>query len=362
MTIPDDDPLTEREQTDESLRVEREKVDDALGERLAAIDELADAVINRARARADKLLGEARAKTDRQSASPRPSATLARERAREDSAVQHERAVADQTLTEERIEQADLLAVEREETDQDLLTERAQSDVALATRDEFLGVVSHDLRNMLTNVIGYADLIGQIVHRDNHVADVVEHARRIQRSGARMDRLIGDLVDVASIEAGKLTVMLEPSDPNHVATEAAESFHAQAAAAGVALELDPVQAVPHLPFDASRILQVLTNLLSNAIKFTKAGGRVGIGVARVGDEVQFVVHDTGVGIPANKLEAIFERFLQLPDQKRRGHGLGLYISKCIVEGHGGRIWGESTPGVGSRFVVALPIPTSSQGA
>ena len=362
MECTQEEPRSEREQTDESLRAEREKVDDALGERLAAIDEIADAVINRARARADKLLGEARAKTDRLAASPVPSASLTTEREQEDKTVRRERALADEAVQQERVEQAGLLSIEREETDHDLLTERAQSDVALATRDEFLGVVSHELRNMLTTVVGYAELIGTLVTHDDHVAEVQQHARHIQRSGARMDRLIGDLVDVASIEAGRLTVMPELGDLKQVAIEAADSFKVQAAAAGITLVSEIMAPMPLVAFDPSRILQVLTNFLSNAIKFTPPGGEVGIRVERVGDELQLVVSDTGDGIPHDKLEAVFERFLQLPDPKRRGHGLGLYISKCIVDGHGGRIWVESSARTGSRFCIALPLPHPSRDA
>jgi signal transduction histidine kinase len=355
-------PRSERDQTDESLRVERERADDAVGERVAAIDELADAVITRARARADKLLRESRANTDRIATSSASSSLLREERAREDTTVRRERAVADEVVREERLMKAGLLTVEREDTDQDLLTERAQSDVALATRDEFLGVVSHELRNMLTTIVGYADLIGMLVSREDHVADVLKHARHIQRSGARMDRLIGDLVDVASIEAGKLTVRPELGDANELATEAAETFQAQAAAAGVSLVAELAAPAPLVAFDPARMLQVLTNFLGNAFKFTPPGGRIEIRTERVGEEVRFIVSDTGVGIPGDKLEAVFQRFLQLPDHTSRGHGLGLYISKCIVDGHGGRIWVESTPGSGSRFCVALPIAGTVRSA
>ncbi len=107
-------------------------------------------------------------------------------------------------------------------------------------------------------------------------------------------------------------------------------------------------------FDPARILQVLTNLLSNAITFTPAGGAVVVRVEEVGQEILFTVTDTGVGIPSNQLEAVFVRFLQLTKTDRRGVGLGLYISKCIVQGHGGRIWAEHEAGGGSRFCFALP--------
>jgi signal transduction histidine kinase len=350
-------PLSERGQTDESLRVEREKADEAIGKDLAAIDEAADAVIGRARARADEVLRAARAKTDQQSATmpnAQVSRVVTRERMLEDQVLQEERANADETLRAERAEHVALLSNEREATDKDLSSERARSDDALATRDEFLGVVSHDLRNLLNAMVGAAELIAKRVSLENHVEEVLTWAQRIQRSGARMNRLIGDLVDVASIEAGVLAVTREVGDPTHVVAEAVDTLQAQASASSIELAAEIVAPSSPAAFDSARILQVLTNLLSNALKFTPTHGRVVVRVERVGDEIRFAVSDTGRGIPADKLEAVFVRFLQLQDD-RRGVGLGLYISKCIVQAHGGRIWVESGIGKGSTFCFTLPI-------
>ncbi len=349
---------SEREQTDESLRVEREKVDDALAETLTVIEETADAVIIRARARADKVLAAARAKTDRQSATSAAGAIISKERAREDRALREERAIADETLREEREEHVALLSVERQETDKDLSTERARSDDALATRDDFMGIVSHDLRNMLHTVVGAARLV-EASGAGVDSRDPAMHARRILRSAARMERLIGDLVDVASIEAGALAVTLEVGDLGHVMTEAVDSFQTQASARGVSLVADVAPGLPPTVFDPARILQVMTNLLSNAIKFTPAQGSVIVRVERIEAEARFAVRDTGAGIPADKLQAVFERFLQIDRNDRRGVGLGLYISKCIIQGHGGRIWAESTMGEGSTFYFALPLRKDS---
>ena len=356
--MPAETPGTpsEREQTDESLRAERERVDDALAERLTDIDEAADAAIIQARARADRVLATARAKKDRQSATSAESAIVEKERAREDTALRQERASTDETLREQRAEHVAFLSIERQETDKDLSTERARSDHALATRDEFLSIVSHDLRNMLHTVVGFATLVESGGSSDDHGEHVVMHARRILRSAARMDRLIGDLVDVASIEAGVLAVTREMEDVGDVVTEAVDSFQAQASARAVSLATDIVPGVPPAAFDPARILQVLTNLLSNAIKFTPAHGAVTVRVERIEDDVRFAVRDTGAGIPGDKLEAVFDRFFQVDQHDRRGVGLGLYISKCIVRGHGGRIWAESTVGEGSTFCFTLPLP------
>lgn len=353
-------PVSEREQTDESLRIERERADDVLEDR-ALIDAAADDVINRARARADALLASARAKNDR--AASRTSHgdapdSLTRARAVEDHLLEHERATADEVLREERAEHVALLSHEREETDRDLFVERARSDDALVRRDVFMGIVSHDLRNMLNAIVGTAQTIERFVSQDNHVGEVVTHARRIQRSGARMHRLVGDLVDVASVEAGMLTVTRELGDPTQVVNEAVESLHPQAAGSGVSVVAEIAPALPLVAFDSARLLQVLCNLLSNAIKFTPAGGRVVVHVEARGNEVLFCVRDTGSGIPEEKLDVIFDRFVQLDKNDRRGVGLGLFISKCIVQGHAGRIWAESTIEKGSTFSFALPVVAS----
>jgi signal transduction histidine kinase len=356
---PDDNQApSEREQTDESLRVEREKADDAIEDDFAAVDETADAVISLARQRADDVLAAARARTDEHEGARTASDTsrrdLERERRVEDHVLQKERSEADQTLREERAEKVSLLVVEREETDKDLFSERARADEAVSRRDEFLGIVSHDLRTMLNAMVGFAALISKEVAHEDHVPRVLAHAQRIQRSGTRMNRLIGDLVDLASIHAGALAVTREPGDPAVIVAEAIETFHAQATAAGISLSAEVVAPLPSAALDAPRILQVLSNFLSNAIKFTPRNGRVVVRVDQADDAVRFSVSDTGIGIPADKLEAIFLRFLQVATD-RRGVGLGLYISRAIVQGHGGRIWAESTLGAGSTFWFTVPI-------
>jgi signal transduction histidine kinase len=345
----------EREQTDESLRVERAKTDQSLAEELAAVDETADAVIDKARARADEVLAAARAKTDRRSVAPGAAPqSLVGKRALEDQAIRKERTNADETLRAERAEQIAVLSAERQETDKDLFIERARSDDALATRDVFLGIVSHDLRNLLNVILGFATLIAQEASEDARHQQVLSHARRIQRSGGRMNRLIGDLVDVAGIEAGMLAVTREVGSPIQVVTEAVDTFQLQASAGRLSLSAEIAQSLPPVAFDSARILQVLVNLLTNAIKFTPPDGNIVVGVNGAADEVRFSVRDTGCGIPADHLASVFEPYVQINKNDRRGVGLGLYISKCIVQGHGGNIWAESKPGEGSTFWFTLP--------
>jgi len=192
--------------------------------------------------------------------------------------------------------------------------------------------------------------------------DAGNHSRaatdRIQRYAARMNRLIGDLVDVASIEAGKLAFAPVSGDWTALLVEAVETFRATASERGVVLEIEG-PAVP-LPgeFDHDRMLQLLANLITNAIKFTEPGGRIVVRGALAGDQVRVSVTDSGAGIAAEMLESIFERFWQAGKNDRSGLGLGLYISRCIVEGHHGRIWAESTLGKGTTL--AFTIPRSAQ--
>jgi len=357
---PDEKTISaERRQTDESLRVERARADQALAEKLAAIDESADAVITLARARADAVVAAARAKTDRQPLAAKPDSrakeTLAQERRTADRALEVERADADATLEEERHDHVAALTSERKDTDEDLQDERAQSDGALAARDDFMGIVSHDLRNMLGAVEGFATLIHESAGQPERADEVATYARRIHRASGRMNRLIGDLVDVASIEAGMLAVTREPGDPMQVVKEAVDTLHAQAVAGGLMLVTEINAAPSTVLFDAARILQVLTNLISNAIKFTPPEGIVFVRVEHVGDDMLFTVEDSGIGIAAEHLESIFVRFSQVKENDRRGVGLGLFISKCIVQGHGGRLWVESKLGRGSSFRFTLPI-------
>jgi signal transduction histidine kinase len=363
--MPTNEASAEREQTDESLRMEREKTDCALAERQAA-EEDSDLVVHHARESADAVLTEARARADeRLEASPDVGtrATLAEERVLEDEALQDERASADEILRRERDESARvlsrLLPLEREKTDRFLLTERARSDVALANRDNFLGLVSHDLRNLLGGIVLGAELLSARAPDDEDGAQTLATTARIQRYAARMNRLIGDLIDVASIDAGKLSVTPVPGDATTLIAEAVDTFQASASAQGISLQTEMVEGPLLAEFDHDRMLQVLANIIANAIKFTSRGGSIRVRGERAGDELRVSISDTGSGIPGNMLEAIFERFWQVGKDDRRGVGLGLYISRYIVEAHGGKIWAESTFGEGSRLCFTLPAITGA---
>ena len=355
------DGKPERAQTDVSLRTEREKADRALEDKRTAVEEDADLVVRRARETADAVLGAARAKADSE-LTQRPvvtsRATVTAERARDDETLRDERATADEVLLQERRETAQALArllpLEREKTDRFLLTERTRSDAALANRDDFLAMVSHDLRNLLGGIVVSAALIAKTAGEDDEGQRTLVGTTRIQRYAARMNRLIGDLVDVASIEVGKLAVQPSRSDAMALIDEAVETFQAAAVAKGITLTVDVVERPIGATFDHDRMLQVLANLIANSIKFTPEGGDIRVRGERKEAGVCLCVIDTGAGIPQDMLEPIFEPFFQVGKNDRRGVGLGLYISRSIVEAHGGRIWAESTLGTGSTFCVTIP--------
>ena len=270
---------------------------------------------------------------------------------------QPERDQTDESLRSEREEQARLLAallpLERQKTDRYLLTERARSDDAVAHRDDFMGIVSHDLRNLLGGIAGNARLLAREASESADGGRAAAATERIQRYVARMNRLIGDLVDVVSIDAGKLGIDPQRGDAAGLIAEAVDAFAQPAQAQGISLGSETQGPLPAM-FDHDRMLQVLANLITNAIKFTSHGGSVTVRGELDGGEVRVSVHDTGIGIPGEMLEAVFERFWQVGKNDHRGLGLGLYISRCIVEAHSGRIWVESTPGAGSTFHFTIP--------
>jgi signal transduction histidine kinase len=350
-------PRIARNDTDTSLRVERKKTDDELAQRRTSVEEDSDAVVHRARDKADEVLKTARDQADRSDpAGLRES--VSRERGKEDELLQDERAVADEELERERGEREkalrELLRLERESTDQHLLVERARSDEALFSRDDFMGMVTHDLRNLLGGIANNAAMILREANDPQSGKTILRRAEGIQRFSARMNRLIGDLVDIASIEAGKLKVAPKLNDATTLVAESIESFQPSASAKRLTLTAQAASVEVLGNFDRERILQVLGNLLSNAIKFSHEGGDVSLRLDRLPGQIRFVVSDTGPGIDLSKSERLFSRFWQADKTDKRGMGLGLYISKSIVEAHGGTIEVESVPGQGSSFAFHLP--------
>jgi signal transduction histidine kinase len=360
MSNPAPVPSTDREHTDDSLRDERAKSDLAVVEGRDAVAELADDVLRRARQDADAVLLIARDQADERlqnsDAPPTAGAAVARERVVEDAVLKRERGSADGALQLERIETARvltrLLLVEREQTDTFLQSERIRSDAALANRDDFLGVVSHDLRNLLSAIVMSSAVIAKTIDDSQTGKRILSESDRIQRNAARMNRLINDLVDIVSIDAGRLAVVPVADDLTALISEAVDAFRDSAAVKDIRIE-SPADGLAMATFDHARMFQVLANLLVNSIKFTPRGGSIHIRCETAEDQWRCSVRDTGSGIPETHLKSVFERFSQVnPD--RRGLGLGLFISKYIVEAHGGEMSAESHLGHGTCVSFTLP--------
>jgi signal transduction histidine kinase len=234
----------------------------------------------------------------------------------------------------------------------------AQVKQAIQARQDLLAFVSHDLKNPLGSIL----MISELLLRAPPTEDPGELKKRvevIQRSAYRMNRLLGALLDAASIEAGHLSVEKKRHPGGHIVREAIELYAAVAAQKTLRLE----GALPGGEFevdcDRDRILQVLGNLIGNAIKFTPEGGTIRVMAEQRGEEALFSVADTGQGIGSDELAHVFERYWQAKKRTGLGTGLGLCISKGIVESHEGRIWAESTPGHGATFFFTLPVVSVS---
>lgn len=234
---------------------------------------------------------------------------------------------------------------------------------ALNTRDEVLAIVSHDLRDPLNTIGMSAQMLMEVPVEDT---DRQKHLRVISRAKDRMNRLIQDLVDVARMKAGKsLSVEIRPEQFGSVIHEACEAFAESTREKGVELECQLPDDVPDVMIDRRRILQVFSNLLGNALKFTPEGGRIQLRAEGIAEnKVQVSVRDSGPGIPPENLKQIFEAFWQAPRTARLGAGLGLAISRGIVQLHDGRIWAESREGEGSTFFFTIPTahPKEHQAA
>jgi len=224
---------------------------------------------------------------------------------------------------------------------------------ATGMRDQVLSVVAHDLRNPLSTIFLHASALQR--PKPHPERRKQQHKETIERAARRMDRLIHDLLDVAAMEAGQLKVDKVLLSPGELVSEAVDMQRALATASSIDLVLEAAADVPQILGDRDRLLQVFENLIGNALKFTPAGGQVRVGVARSESGALFWVADTGRGMTPEDLKRIFERFWQASARTGRlGAGLGLPITKGIVEAHGGHIWAESTPGQGSRFIFAIP--------
>jgi signal transduction histidine kinase len=233
------------------------------------------------------------------------------------------------------------------------LYEKAQQ--AIRDRQDLLAFVSHDLKNPLTTVLVNSSVLLQALPNDDASAATRRRIGGIQRAGCSMRRIIDDLLDVASLEAGQLAVDKQPCPLEEIVREAMARGEAQANEKKVGLTIQLPTESMVLSCDRERILQVLGNLLGNAIKFTPEGGHVELIAEPRKSEAVFTVTDSGIGIRADELPRVFDRYWQARKTGRQGTGLGLSITKGLVEAHGGRIHVTSEPGRGATFTFTIPI-------
>lgn len=227
---------------------------------------------------------------------------------------------------------------------------------ALVVKSDFVSMASHELRTPLTAIkegisIVLQEKAGPVTAQEREFLEMAK------RNVDRLGRLINDILDFQKIEQGKLLLKVETNDINETAKEAAGMMEPLAKEKGLELAMELASGLPKIRFDKDRVTQVLTNLIGNAIKFTEAG-KVTVRTLKDDSMVKVEVHDTGVGIRPRDMSRLFQKFSQIEkglERKGGGSGLGLIISKEIIEKHGGKIGLESEPGRGTLFYFLLPV-------
>lgn len=249
---------------------------------------------------------------------------------------------------------------ELERLNRELRTANDQLQELDRLKSVFVSIVSHELRTPMTSIKGYVEnildgLAGGLTEKQSY------YLTRVKLNTERLTRMVNDLLDLSRIEDpdkrhdSPRPVSMSIRD---LTAEVVESFQTMARQRSITVRADNPASLPLIQGDRDKLHRVLTNLIGNAIKFTSAGGAVLIETtAESNGFVQVCVTDTGCGIPSHEREKVFDKFFRgatIP-QEARGAGLGLAITKALVELHGGRIWLESTPGKGSRFFFSLPL-------
>jgi signal transduction histidine kinase len=243
------------------------------------------------------------------------------------------------------IERARLLDAER--------AARSRAERAVRVRDGVLAVVAHDLRNPLARISTTAAMLAEESLPPESRARLLGV---MQRSSRMMDWLIRDLLDVARLEGGRLIIERHPVSLESIVRDAATTFATSASERGIALETHVPDERVTIEADGMRLQQVIGNLLDNALRLTPKGGRVTLAARHEDGRAIISVADTGPGIAAEDLPNLFDRFWQGTRQRRGSAGLGLTISKGIVEAHDGQLTVASTPGKGTTFEIALKLP------
>ncbi|MDB4979487.1 MAG: two-component sensor histidine kinase [Myxococcales bacterium] len=280
---------------------------------------------------------------------------LDRDRSWRRDVTRREHAEARRTHAEARGAAAELQRVDAEKTSDKhaaLAAENArlyeQARLAVSVREQILAIVSHDLRNPLGTILLTTAALAKKGTLPVEVA-------RIERAAERMRRLIDDLLDFASIEAGHLAIKRQPQDSQAMLHEMLASFEDVARDNGLEVTGTVESPLPKAFCDRDRILQVLSNLIGNATKATPRGGHISLRIEASGNEILFAVADDGPGISEEDLRHLFDRYWRSDEVQYKGTGLGLAIARGIVTAHGGRIWAESELGRGATFQFTVPV-------
>ncbi len=222
-------------------------------------------------------------------------------------------------------------------------------------RDDLLSSIYHDLRSPLSNVVSSMDVLSNMLSLDSNPA-ILSLFNIAVRSTERIQRLTNSLLDINRLEAGQPIVNLQPIEPQSLVQDALDAVSPIATNKNQVIRAELIDDLPSITVDGDMIRRVLINLTENAVKFTPPGGTIEIGARPDGDWVTMWVEDSGLGIPLEKRESIFDKFARLHGEVGpAGFGLGLAYCRLAVEGHGGRIWIEDAPEDGVRFVFTLPV-------
>lgn len=243
----------------------------------------------------------------------------------------------------------------RSALENDLARQVRREQEAVQARDDLVAVVSHDLRNPMTVISMLCGMMQKAfssegAHTSRRISTAID---TMQQATARMNTLLEDLLDTSKIDAGRYSITPQALEVGHIFEEAQALLSPLAHDKDISISF---QADPDLRIhaDPERLFQVLSNLVGNAIKFTPRMGTVGVHAKSVGDEIVFIVRDSGEGIPKEHLPHVFDRYWTIKEGNPTGTGLGLYITQGIVEAHGGQIVAESEPGQGSEFRFTVP--------
>lgn len=227
------------------------------------------------------------------------------------------------------------------------------------TRREFLATVSHELKTPLTSIAMSVDLLAESAqaHLDSQARELLNGVRE---DVGRLRTLVGELLDLSRLEAGKIELDFQPVEVQMICEKAFQVLESQARDQGVELEVHVEQRLPRVRADVNKVTWVVTNLMSNALRYSSSGGRIEVGASRAGSHVEVSVRDFGAGIPYEYQSRIFDRFVRVGKGAAGGSGLGLAICREVVRAHAGSIWVESVPGEGSTFIFTLPVADPSE--